>query len=69
MRDLQGQLGTADNGHVTEVIDKDLEAQFRQEKQLNIQLREKLKACEIEKCQILEQLKFLEGRKDVTVVT
>ena len=69
MRDLQGQLGTADNGHITEVIDKDLEAQFRQEKQLNIQLREKLKECEIEKCQILEQLKFLEGRKDVTVVT
>lgn len=32
VRDLQSQLGTADNGHVTEVIDKDLENQFRREK-------------------------------------
>lgn len=36
VRDLQGQLGTADNGHVTEVIDKELEGHFRREKQLNI---------------------------------
>ena len=36
VRDLQSQLGTADNGHVTEVIDKELEGQFRKEKQLNI---------------------------------
>ena len=32
-------------------------------------MKEKLKESEIEKCQILEQLKFLEGQKDVTVVT
>jgi len=28
-----------------------------------------LKECEVEKCRIIEQLKFLEGQKDVTVVT
>lgn len=68
VRDLQSQLGTADNGHVTDVIDKELEGHFRREKQLNIQLREKLKECEIEKCRIQEQVKHLEGQRDVTVV-
>ena len=47
-------MGTADNGHITEVIDKDLEDQFRREKHLNIQLKEKLKECEEEKARILE---------------
>ena len=28
-----------------------------------------MKECEVEKCRIIEQLKFLEGQKDVTVVT
>jgi hypothetical protein len=32
VRELQGQLGTADNGHITEVIDKNLEESFRKEK-------------------------------------
>ena len=40
VRDLQAQVGTADVGHVTEVIDRDLEGQFRKEKQINIQLKE-----------------------------
>lgn len=51
------------------MIDKDLEAQFKKEKHLNIQLKEKLKECELEKDRIKEQLKFLEGQKDVVVVT
>lgn len=68
VRELQSQLGTADNGHVTEVIDKDLEEQFRREKHLNIQLKERLKQCEVEKFQIIEQLRELEAQKNVTVV-
>lgn len=32
VRDLQSQVGTADNGHVSEVIDPDLEERFRKEK-------------------------------------
>ena len=36
VRDLQSQLGTADNGHITEIIDQDLENQFRKEKQINL---------------------------------
>lgn len=53
---------------MTEVIDKDLEEQFRREKHLNIQLKERLKQCEVEKFQIVEQLRELEAQKDVTVV-
>ena len=69
LRQLQSNLGTSDNGHLNDVIDKDLEAQFKKEKHLNIQLKEKLKECEYEKERIKEQLKFLEGQKDVVVVT
>lgn len=36
---------------------------------MNVQLKEKLKECELEKLRIAEQLKHLEGRKEVTVVT
>jgi len=49
VRSLQAQLGTADNGEITEIIDKNLEEQFRKEKHLNIQLKEKVKECEMEK--------------------
>ena len=69
VRNLQAQLGTSDNGHITEVIDKELEDKFRKEKHLNVQLKEKLKECELEKLRIVEQLKLLEGEKEVTVVT
>ena len=69
VRSLQAQLGTSDNGHITEVIDKELEEKFRKEKHLNVQLKEKLKECELEKLRIVEQLKLLEGQKEVTVVT
>jgi hypothetical protein len=69
VRQLQSSLGTADNGHIAEVIDKDLEHQFKKEKHLNIQLKEKLKECEYEKERIREQLKFLQAQKDVVVVT
>ena len=61
VRQLQSNLGTSAAGHITEVIDKDLENQFKKEKHLNIQLKEKLKECEYEKERILERLKFLEG--------
>ena len=54
VRQLQSNLGTSDNGHITEVIDKDLENQFKKEKHLNIQLKEKLKECEYEKERIKE---------------
>ena len=36
VRSLQSQLGTTDNGHITEVIDKELEDKFRKEKHLNV---------------------------------
>jgi hypothetical protein len=36
VRQLQSNLGTSDNGHITEVIDKDLEAQFKREKHLGV---------------------------------
>jgi hypothetical protein len=36
VRTLQGQLGTADNGDITEMIDKELEEEFKREKHLNI---------------------------------
>jgi len=32
VRDLQASLGTADNGNISEVVDKELEKQFRKEK-------------------------------------
>ena len=68
VRSLQAQLGTADNGNVNEVIDKTLEEQFRKEKHLNVQLKEKLKECEVERLEVGEQLKLLEAQKEVTVV-
>ena len=46
-----------------------MEEDFRREKHLGIQLKEKLKECQVEKERIIEQLKFLEGQKDVVVVT
>lgn len=69
VRSLQGELGTADVGEISEIIDKDLEEQFRKEKHMNIQLKEKLKECEMEKLQIIEQLTMLDGQKEVTVVS
>lgn len=68
VRDLQSQLGTSDNGHINDIIDQDLEQQFRQEKLIGVQIKEKLKQCEIEKYQILENLKFMESKQNVTVV-
>lgn len=45
-----------------------MEAQFKKEKHMNVQLKEKLRECEVEKERIVEQLKFLQAQKDVTVV-
>jgi len=36
VRELQTQLGTSDNGHITEIIDKELEEQFKKEKYINV---------------------------------
>jgi valyl-tRNA synthetase len=69
VRSLQAELGTADNGDINEMIDKDLEESFKKEKHLNVQLKEKLKECEMEKLQIIEQLDLLEAKQEVTVVT
>jgi hypothetical protein len=54
VRELQSKLGTADNGHITEVIDKEMEAQFRKEKHMNVQLKEKIRECEVEKERVVE---------------
>ena len=32
IRDLQASLGTADNGHIHDIIDKDIESKFREVK-------------------------------------
>ncbi len=32
IRDLQGSLGTADNGNIHDIIDKDIESKFREVK-------------------------------------
>lgn len=69
MRALQAQLGTADNGEITDMIDRDLEEQFKVEKHLNVQLKTKIKECEMEKMTIIEQLKQMEAKHDVTVVS
>ena len=36
VRELQGQLGGVERGHLCEIVDKDLEDQFRKEKEMNI---------------------------------
>lgn len=44
VRDLQAKLGTADNGNVGDIIDKEMERQYKIEKQTNIELRERIRA-------------------------
>ncbi len=36
VRDLQGQLGKVERGHLCEIVDKDTEDEFRKEKEMNI---------------------------------
>lgn len=50
------------------MIDKELEAQFKKEKHMNLQLKEKLKECEMEKLRIIEQLSLMEAKHDVVVI-
>ena len=46
-------LGTADNGHITDIIDKEMEQSFREAKEEGIRLRELLKANQIEMDEIM----------------
>jgi hypothetical protein len=69
VRDLQAQLGTADNGEIKDIIDKDMERQFRIEKQTNLQLRERIKAEKTEKESISREIEYLLSQKDVTFVS
>jgi hypothetical protein len=69
VRDLQGSLGTADNGEIRDVIDKEMEQQFKAEKQKNLELRELIRANKQEYDAALEHLSILLEQKDVTYVT
>lgn len=51
------------------MIDKDLEEKFKVEKHLNVQLKTKLKECEMERLLIVEQLRALDAKHSVTVVS
>ena len=54
VRDLQSSLGTADNGHINDVVDKELKTRFEQEKGEHHRLKELLKAQEKES----EEIKY-----------
>lgn len=69
VRDLQASLGTSDNGHITEIIDQEMEDKFRTAKEETVRLKEQIKAMQVEKEDVLHQLKLLQGEKDVTIVT
>ena len=51
------------------MIDKELEEQFKREKHMNVQLKEKIKECELEKLNIMEQLELMNQKHDVIVVS
>ena len=53
VRDLQVSLGTADNGHITDIIDKEMESSFREAKEEGIRLRELLKSNQMEMDEIV----------------
>lgn len=43
VRDLQSQLGTSDNGHLKNIVDKEMEKEFKVEKKNKIVLKESIK--------------------------
>ena len=68
VREMQTQLGTDDNTNVADIIDKNSEELLREEKRRGVQLREQVKELDLERKEILDQLKLLQGDKDVTIV-
>ena len=48
-RDLQATLGTSNNGPLNDIIDKEMEADFKKEKKKQMKLREQLKKCQIDR--------------------
>jgi hypothetical protein len=40
VRDLQSELGTSDNGHMGNILDREMEKEFKQEKKKKIKLKE-----------------------------
>ena len=58
---MQSSLGTADNGHITDVVDKELRDRFEQEKQENLRLKEQTIAQKKERDEIEYQLGILNG--------
>lgn len=66
---MQGSLGTADNGEVRDIIDKEMEHNLKREKQRNMELRELINANRADYDAALKQLNFLQQQKEVTCVT
>lgn len=68
VRDLQAAVGTAHNGDITDVIDKNMEQQYREHKQMNLEIKESIRALERDNIDIHASLNDYEKSKSVTVV-
>ena len=66
VRDLQKASGEGQD--IDSCVSHQMKAEFKREQQMNTQLREELKRCEMERLKILERIKLLSGEKEVVVI-